>query len=47
MIVGQEKPDRGEIKIGETVDMAYVDQSRDALDPDSASGRRSAAAKRR
>jgi sulfate-transporting ATPase len=34
MIVGQEKPDRGVIKIGETVDLAYVDQTRDALDPD-------------
>ncbi len=34
MITGQEKPDSGSIKIGETVDIAYVDQSRDALDPD-------------
>jgi sulfate-transporting ATPase len=34
MIIGQEKPDSGELKIGETVDLAYVDQSRDALDPD-------------
>ncbi|MDC0673804.1 energy-dependent translational throttle protein EttA [Nannocystis radixulma] len=33
MITGQEKPDGGNIKIGETVDIAYVDQSRDALDP--------------
>ena len=32
MIVGQEKPDRGAIRIGETVVPAYVDQSRDALD---------------
>jgi len=32
MIVGQEKPDRGTIRIGETVLLAYVDQSRDALD---------------
>jgi ATP-binding cassette ChvD family protein len=32
MIVGQEKPDRGEIQVGETVIPAYVDQSRDALD---------------
>jgi energy-dependent translational throttle protein EttA len=31
MLVGQEQPDRGEIKIGETVDLAYVDQSRDEL----------------
>jgi ATP-binding cassette ChvD family protein len=33
MITGQEKPDAGEIRIGETVKLAYVDQSRDALDP--------------
>ncbi|MFZ6186050.1 energy-dependent translational throttle protein EttA [Nannocystis pusilla] len=33
MITGQEKPDGGTIKVGETVDVAYVDQSRDALDP--------------
>jgi ATP-binding cassette ChvD family protein len=32
MITGQEKPDSGEIVIGKTVQMAYVDQSRDALD---------------
>ena len=32
MILGQEKPDRGTIRIGETVVPAYVDQSRDALD---------------
>jgi len=32
MLTGQEKPDRGELRIGETVKMAYVDQSRDALD---------------
>src|SRR6266850_2124183 len=32
MITGQEKPDRGEIKIGETVQLGYVDQSR-TLDP--------------
>ncbi len=31
MITGQEKPDSGEIKIGSTVKLAYVDQSRDAL----------------
>jgi ATP-binding cassette ChvD family protein len=31
MIVGQEKPDKGSIKIGETVHLGYVDQSRDAL----------------
>ena len=34
MITGQEKPDSGELKIGETVDIAAVDHSRDALDPD-------------
>lgn len=33
MITGQEKPDSGEIRIGNTVRLAYVDQSRDALDP--------------
>ncbi len=32
MITGQERPDSGEIRIGETVQIAYVDQSRDALD---------------
>jgi sulfate-transporting ATPase len=32
MIVGQEKPDAGEMRIGPTVQLAYVDQSRDALD---------------
>jgi sulfate-transporting ATPase len=34
MIVGQEKPDAGTLRLGETVKLAYVDQSRDALDPD-------------
>ena len=34
MITGQEQPDDGELRIGETVQLAYVDQSRDALDPD-------------
>src|SRR4026209_1739457 len=34
MITGQDKPDGGTLRIGETVQMAYVDQSRDALDPD-------------
>jgi sulfate-transporting ATPase len=34
MITGQEKPDSGELKIGDTVDIASVDQTRDALDPD-------------
>jgi len=33
MITGQEKPDSGTLRIGETVQMAYVDQSRDVLDP--------------
>jgi energy-dependent translational throttle protein EttA len=32
MITGQEKPDGGALRIGETVELAYVDQSRDALD---------------
>ena len=31
MIVGQEKPDAGSLKIGETVALSYVDQSRDSL----------------
>jgi len=31
MLVGKEQPDSGEISLGETVDLAYVDQSRDAL----------------
>jgi sulfate-transporting ATPase len=34
MIVGQEQPDSGELRIGETVQLAYVDQSRDALAAD-------------
>ncbi len=33
LITGQEKPDAGTIRIGETVHLGYVDQSRDALDP--------------
>jgi ATP-binding cassette ChvD family protein len=33
MITGQEKPDSGTIRIGETVKLACVDQSRDSLDP--------------
>jgi len=32
MIVGEEKPDDGTLRIGETVKLAYVDQSRDALE---------------
>ncbi|MBN8869132.1 MAG: energy-dependent translational throttle protein EttA [Solirubrobacterales bacterium] len=34
MIVGDEEPDGGEIRLGDTVQLAYVDQSRDALDPE-------------
>ena len=34
MITGQEQPDSGSIKIGQTVQLAYVDQSRAALDPE-------------
>jgi energy-dependent translational throttle protein EttA len=34
MITGQEQPDSGTIRIGDTVTLAYVDQSRDALDPE-------------
>ncbi|WJS83677.1 energy-dependent translational throttle protein EttA [Paracoccus sp. TOH] len=33
MLTGQEKPDAGEISYGDTVKLSYVDQSRDALDP--------------
>ena len=33
LITGQEKPDTGAIDVGETVRLGYVDQSRDALDP--------------
>jgi energy-dependent translational throttle protein EttA len=33
MITGQEKPDRGALRLGETVKLGYVDQSRDALAP--------------
>jgi ATP-binding cassette ChvD family protein len=33
MIIGAEPPDEGSIKLGETVKLAFVDQSRDALDP--------------
>jgi energy-dependent translational throttle protein EttA len=33
MIVGDEQPDAGTLKLGESVALAYVDQSRDALDP--------------
>jgi ATP-binding cassette ChvD family protein len=34
MIIGQEQPDAGTLRIGDTVQLAYVDQSRDTLDPD-------------
>ncbi len=34
MITGQDQPDNGSIAIGETVSLAYVDQSRDVLDPE-------------
>jgi sulfate-transporting ATPase len=34
IIVGEEQPDAGAIRLGDTVDLAYVDQSRDALAPD-------------
>ena len=34
MITGQEEPDAGSLKVGSTVEIAYVDQSRDALDPE-------------
>ncbi len=32
LITGQEEPDGGELRVGESVELAYVDQSRDALD---------------
>lgn len=34
MITGQEQPDSGTIRVGETVDLGYVDQTRDELNPD-------------
>lgn len=34
MLVGQEQPDSGQLKIGETVQTMYVDQSREALQSD-------------
>jgi ATP-binding cassette ChvD family protein len=34
MITGEDEPDAGALDLGETVELAYVDQSRDALDPD-------------
>jgi ATPase subunit of ABC transporter with duplicated ATPase domains len=33
MITGEERPDAGTLRLGESVELAYVDQSRDALDP--------------
>ena len=33
MMTGQEKPDAGTLRLGDTVEIGYVDQSRDALDP--------------
>ena len=33
MIVGDEQPDAGALRVGDTVELAYVDQSREALDP--------------
>src|SRR6188472_3520255 len=33
MIVGEEKPDEGTIRVGDTVSISYVDQSRAGLDP--------------
>jgi ATP-binding cassette ChvD family protein len=34
MIIGEEQPDSGSIKVGETVQIAYVDQARGRIDPD-------------
>ena len=34
MIAGQEQPDRGQVRVGETVQLAYVDQRRDSLNAD-------------
>ena len=34
MITGAEEPDSGALRLGDTVELAYVDQSRDALDPE-------------
>ncbi len=34
MIVGEEEPDGGSLRLGESVELAYVDQDRDLLDPD-------------
>lgn len=40
MLTGKETPDSGEINIGETVNLAYVDQSRDALDDNKQFGKK-------
>jgi sulfate-transporting ATPase len=34
MITGQDQPDNGKLRLGETVELGYVDQSRDSLNPD-------------
>ncbi len=34
MLVGQEQPDKGTLRVGPTVELGYVDQNRDALDPE-------------
>jgi energy-dependent translational throttle protein EttA len=34
MIIGQEKPNSGELEVGQTVQLSYVDQNRDTLNPD-------------
>ncbi len=34
LLVGEEQPDSGTLKVGPTVELGYVDQNRDALDPD-------------
>jgi ATP-binding cassette ChvD family protein len=34
LFTGEQKPDKGSIRLGESVQLAYVDQSRDALDPE-------------
>ena len=47
MLTGQEKPDSGTIRVGDTVDLGYVDQSRDSLDGDKTVFKRSVAAPRR
>ena len=45
MLTGQEKPDAGTIEYGDTVDLSYVDQSRDALNRTTPSGRKSRSAR--